>query len=40
MGGGGEGIALPGLQLAGYQGLTLVNSSAQLKRLLCDRGCS
>jgi len=22
------------------QGLTLVHSSAQLKRLLCDRGCS
>jgi len=38
VGGGGEGIALPGLQLAGYQGLTLVYFSAQLKRILSDRG--
>ena len=27
-------------KLAKWHGLTLVHSSAQLKRLLCDRGCS
>ena len=29
-----------GCASAQFQGLTLVHSSAQLKRLLCDRGCT
>ena len=38
----GASGAVPGFpeRLACRQGLTLVHSSAQLKRLLCDRGCS
>ena len=32
--------AVPLSHVPSYQGLTLVHFSAQLKRILCDRGCS
>ena len=35
-----ECLGLPAIPQGDWQGLTLVPSSAQLKRLLCDRGCS